>query len=83
MLRYFRLIIDKESPTFTQKLPPRVHKLSKELLVTLNEEQQAAVLRVLECDDYVLLQGLPGTGNDIYIGFLSCRNTKILLDKII
>ncbi|XP_032526512.2 DNA replication ATP-dependent helicase/nuclease DNA2 [Danaus plexippus] len=57
-----KLIIDKESPTFTQKLPPRVHKLSKELLVTLNEEQQAAVLRVLECDDYVLLQGLPGTG---------------------
>ncbi|CAG9559095.1 unnamed protein product [Danaus chrysippus] len=57
-----KLIIDKEAPTFTQKLPPRVHEMSKELLITLNKEQQAAVLRVLESDDYVLLQGLPGTG---------------------
>ena len=49
----------------------------------MNEEQQAAVRRVLEAQDYVLLLGMPGTGKTTTIAAvvaaLVARGSKVLL----
>ncbi|XP_045503688.1 DNA replication ATP-dependent helicase/nuclease DNA2 [Colias croceus] len=69
-LRLRKLIIDKESPVFTQKLPREVGRLGSKLMRSLNIEQQRAVLKALAANDYALLQGLPGTGKTQTISVL-------------
>lgn len=58
----FRLIIDKDEPQFELKLHKDVGRLGAKLMKKLNIEQQRAVLKALTAKDYMLLQGLPGTG---------------------
>ncbi|XP_038216525.1 DNA replication ATP-dependent helicase/nuclease DNA2 [Zerene cesonia] len=69
-LRLRKLIIDKEPPVFTQKLPREVGRLGSKLMRGLNIEQQRAVLKALAANDYALLQGLPGTGKTQTISVL-------------
>ncbi|XP_030021961.1 DNA replication ATP-dependent helicase/nuclease DNA2 isoform X2 [Manduca sexta] len=68
--RLRRLIIDKASPEFDQKLPREVGRLGSKLMRTLNIEQQRAVFKILAARDYALLKGLPGTGKTQTISVL-------------
>ncbi|VDP71302.1 unnamed protein product [Echinostoma caproni] len=56
------LIIDRTPPTFASTLSKRIVQDIRTLLKPMNVDQRAAILRVLMADDYVLIQGYPGTG---------------------
>lgn len=65
-----KIIIDKSPPTFLQKLPAVVAKRGAPILKRLNPVQQRAVLKALTAKDFLLIQGMPGTGES---SFLYCR----------
>ncbi|XP_068623503.1 DNA replication ATP-dependent helicase/nuclease DNA2 [Battus philenor] len=65
-----RIIIDKEPPSFVEKMPRELHRLGAKLMRSLNIEQQRAVFKALAAKDYALLQGLPGTGKTQTISIL-------------
>ncbi|CAK1541614.1 unnamed protein product [Leptosia nina] len=69
-VRLRKLIIDKDPPEFIEKLPREVGRIGSKLMRSLNIEQQRAVLKALSANDYVLLQGLPGTGKTQTISVL-------------
>ena len=56
------LVIDKRTPVFKPGLPRSVIEVGKKVLSKLNKLQQKAVLKALTCEDYCLINGLPGTG---------------------
>ena len=56
------LIIDQRTPEFKVGLPRSVAEKSQSILKSLNELQKRAVLKALTCEDYCLINGLPGTG---------------------
>jgi len=56
------LIIDQRTPEFKTGLPRSVAEKSKTILKDLNELQKRAVLKALTCEDYCLINGLPGAG---------------------
>lgn len=62
-LRLRNIIIDRKLPTFSKKLPNIIASVGKQILIRLNFIQQKAVLKALTTNDYLLLKGLPGTGN--------------------
>lgn len=62
-LRLRNIIIDRKLPTFSKKLPNIIASVGKQILIRLNVIQQKAVLKALTTNDYLLLKGLPGTGN--------------------
>ncbi|XP_045486956.1 DNA replication ATP-dependent helicase/nuclease DNA2 isoform X1 [Pieris rapae] len=82
-LRLRKLIIEKDEPEFIEKLPREVGRLGSKLMRNLNIEQQRAVLKALSCNDYVLLQGLPGTGKtqtiSVLIQMLVCLKQRVLV----
>lgn len=49
-------------PTFTKTLPKIIAIDGKPILKELNKIQQAAILKALTANEYLLLKGLPGTG---------------------
>lgn len=51
-----RLVVDLEKPQFVERSEP------KRLPMTLNDDQCAAVHKVLAAEDYALIVGMPGTG---------------------
>ncbi|XP_059490434.1 DNA replication ATP-dependent helicase/nuclease DNA2 isoform X2 [Neocloeon triangulifer] len=58
-----RRIIDRIDPKFVKSDSWNyVHKIMPEVLESLNMDQKMCVQRVLEAQDYVLVQGLPGSG---------------------
>lgn len=58
-----KIIIDGEPSIFSEKIPKTMlSPRSLEILGKLNEEQQRAVLKVLACENYILIEGPPGTG---------------------
>lgn len=65
-----RSIIDKQTPAFHVKLSRKVYTLGVKLMSDLNMQQQKVVLRGIAAKDYMLLQGLPGTGKTQTISVL-------------
>ncbi|XP_058462703.1 DNA replication ATP-dependent helicase/nuclease DNA2 isoform X2 [Malaya genurostris] len=57
-----RIIIDRESPTFTRTVPVEVASLAKQILKDLNKHQKIAVLTAIGTESFCLFKGLPGTG---------------------
>eukprot|EP00047_Mylnosiga_fluctuans_P000645 m.197990 g.197990 ORF g.197990 m.197990 type:complete len:746 (+) comp10088_c0_seq51:4962-7199(+) len=68
--RRIRLIADLEPPIFSSPLSLPVHIRAMISSLHLNEDQQAAVERVLVCQDYALILGMPGTGKTTTIALL-------------
>ncbi|KAJ4428147.1 hypothetical protein ANN_24162, partial [Periplaneta americana] len=60
--RLRRLIIDKECPTFIERLSSNKISPAKSVLVPLNMGQRRAVVKALTANDYLLIKGMPGTG---------------------
>ncbi|KAF5294448.1 hypothetical protein FQR65_LT01574 [Abscondita terminalis] len=60
--RLRKFIIEKELPTFENKLPKLVATKGTAILRKLNKMQQKAVLKSLSTNDYLLIKGMPGTG---------------------
>ncbi|MPC35784.1 DNA replication ATP-dependent helicase/nuclease DNA2 [Portunus trituberculatus] len=56
-----RLVVDRGAPAFKKRVPSRVLEC-KPLLAHLNTAQKRAVIRALAAEDYMLVQGFPGTG---------------------
>lgn len=56
-------VIDMEAPSFSnvQVVEPQY---DKSILRALNISQKNAVLKTLCAQDYMLIKGMPGTGND-------------------
>lgn len=69
-LRLRKIIIDRKAPTFLKKLPNSIATVGKQILVSLNGIQQKAVLKALTANDYMLLKGLPGTGNRTFFSIV-------------
>lgn len=56
-----KIIVNKMKPTFSkEKLS--VPKVAQAILLELNSEQRKAVAKAMKMEDYMLLKGLPGTG---------------------
>ena len=60
--RLRQLIIDLAPPTFAMATS---HPLEQQLLGELNASQQEVVATVMRANDYALILGMPGTGDDI------------------
>ncbi|KAB0792512.1 hypothetical protein PPYR_14471 [Photinus pyralis] len=60
--RLRRIVIDKHSPTFSNKLPKLLAIKGTTILRRLNKMQQKAILKSLSCNEYLLINGMPGTG---------------------
>uniref|UniRef100_A0A915I764 DNA replication ATP-dependent helicase/nuclease DNA2 n=1 Tax=Romanomermis culicivorax TaxID=13658 RepID=A0A915I764_ROMCU len=58
------LIIDLKDPTFQEKLIKNTILKSKSHLSRLNKQQILAVVKALRANDYTLIRGLPGTGEN-------------------
>lgn len=56
------IVIDRVKPTFIKTLSKSITTKGKSILLTLNANQRAAVLKALTANEYLLLKGLPGTG---------------------
>ena len=61
------LIIDKIQVSFLKGLSKEVIPAGKHILRSLNSVQQKAIFKTLMAEQYVLLQGLPGTGKTTLI----------------
>lgn len=57
-----KLIIDQSPPSFNDKISKSVTECAIKTLKHLNTLQQRAVLKALTAEDYLLIQGMPGTG---------------------
>ncbi|PSN33515.1 DNA replication ATP-dependent helicase/nuclease DNA2 [Blattella germanica] len=57
-----KLIIDKEQPTFMEKLQSSILRPGRAILEPLNMGQRRAVVKALTAHDYMLIKGMPGTG---------------------
>lgn len=68
------IIIDKKSPTFNNKLPKTVATKGTPILRTLNKMQQRAILKALSSNDYLLIKGMPGTGNYLWLSLRSLKS---------
>ncbi|XP_049819386.1 DNA replication ATP-dependent helicase/nuclease DNA2 isoform X2 [Aethina tumida] len=55
-------IIDRKVPTFENKLPRIIATKGTPILKRLNRVQQRAVLKAIAANDYLLINGMPGTG---------------------
>jgi len=60
--RLRRIVIDKTSATFVEKLPRSIISISAKIISDLNEDQQRAVLKAIAANEYILIKGMPGTG---------------------
>ena len=56
-----RLVVDKATPSFKKRLPSQV-LASKSMLSHLNSKQKRAVIQAVAAEDYLVVQGFPGTG---------------------
>lgn len=65
--RLRELIIDQRVPVFKAGLPKSMLEIFWPVLKPLNGFQRRAILKALTCEDYCLINGLPGmvisTGN--------------------
>jgi DNA replication ATP-dependent helicase Dna2 len=77
--RHRELIVDLEAPRFDESVQLR----DEDLPSHLNEDQRAAMRRVLAAEDYALILGMPGTGKTTTIAelikLLVARGKTILL----
>lgn len=55
--------IDKIKPSFSKVLPKVIASDGISILRNLNTVQRKAVMRALTANEYMLIKGLPGTGN--------------------
>jgi hypothetical protein len=61
-LMYMCVCITREHPTFVERLKSSILRPSRPILQPLNACQCRAVLKVLTANDYILIKGMPGTG---------------------
>ena len=61
------LVVDKRPATFVTTLNKEFAVIAKHILRPLNTVQQKAVFKTLMANDYVLLEGMPGTGKTTVI----------------
>ena len=54
--------ITRERPTFVERLRSSILRPSHPILQPLNTCQRRAVLKALTANDYILIKGMPGTG---------------------
>ncbi|PNF13913.1 hypothetical protein B7P43_G09862 [Cryptotermes secundus] len=57
-----KLIVDRERPTFVERLRSSILRPGRPILEPLNMCQRRAVLKALSANDYFLIKGMPGTG---------------------
>lgn len=80
--RLRQLIIEKEPPKIPLKCTREVENLfktsGKSIMKKLNKIQQRAVLKSLIAEDFLLIKGMPGTGNFLF----KFRNFILVLDMI-
>lgn len=62
-----KIVIDKLPPNFKTTLPKIIATKGKIILKRLNIVQQRAVLKALASEDYFLIKGMPGTGNNFFL----------------
>lgn len=58
-----KIVIEKETPVYEKVLPKIISTEGAHILKQLNVEQRSAVLKALTTKSYMLIKGLPGTGN--------------------
>uniref|UniRef100_A0A0M3I7R0 DNA replication ATP-dependent helicase/nuclease n=1 Tax=Ascaris lumbricoides TaxID=6252 RepID=A0A0M3I7R0_ASCLU len=73
------LLIDLNAPTFSKIAKDEVAKIST-IVRRLNGEQAHAVVKSLVADDYVLIQGLPGSGN-VVASSVELERTNLTLEN--
>jgi len=56
------VFITRERPTFVERLKSSILPPSHPILQPLNTCQRRAVLKALTANDYILIKGMPGTG---------------------
>ena len=61
------LVIEKKAATFLNTLNKEFAVIAKHILRPLNTVQQKAVFKTLMANEYVLLEGMPGTGKTTVI----------------
>ncbi|XP_050717882.1 DNA replication ATP-dependent helicase/nuclease DNA2-like [Eriocheir sinensis] len=64
-----RLVVDRAAPTFRKRLPRKVLD-SAPLMKHLNTEQRRAVLSAASAEDFLLVEGFPGTGKSSTVAAL-------------
>ncbi|KAI8329753.1 DNA replication factor Dna2-domain-containing protein, partial [Chlamydoabsidia padenii] len=79
-----RLIVDSKSPEFmTLDESPFARSLSDPMYAHLNSDQVGAIQKVITCQDYALILGMPGTGKTTttadLIKFLIGHGKSVLL----
>ncbi|XP_065333568.1 DNA replication ATP-dependent helicase/nuclease DNA2 [Cloeon dipterum] len=62
-----QLVIDRIEPKFVEADFSHLFKTIPDVLEKLNDDQKLCVQKVLEAQDYVLIQGLPGSGKTFTI----------------
>lgn len=62
-----KIIVDGELSTFRYTLSKSVAVTGTPILRNLNKLQQKAILKCLSCNDYLLIKGMPGTGDKIIV----------------
>lgn len=56
-----RLVVDRAAPTFKKRVPSKVLSC-RPMLSHLNSAQKRAVIQAVAAEDYLVVQGFPGTG---------------------
>lgn len=64
--RRLELVVDLKAPVFAENTPPPPPHLAR-LVEHLNENQRAAIQKVLAAQDYAMILGMPGTGKTTVI----------------
>ena len=56
------MCVSRERPTFVERLKSSILRPSHPILQPLNTCQRRAVLKAVTANDYILIKGMPGTG---------------------
>ncbi|XP_015783619.1 DNA replication ATP-dependent helicase/nuclease DNA2-like [Tetranychus urticae] len=66
-IRLRNLVIHGSGAQFKNKFSKSIVEIAKRIIKPLNEQQQRAVLKVINTEDYLLIRGTPGSGKTTVI----------------